>query len=179
MSWTMRLSAVVLTLALVAFGSTQYLATTVERFSLEELSLRSQTIIQGVVRGSRSFWSPDRKLILTATTLEVTESLKGQAARTIEITTVGGQVDDTVLHVSGMPSFTAGENVVVFVERSGVYTTVFGLGQGKFTIANNAVVNSVDELNFADGAPPRETRMPLQSFKNLVRAAIQQGERAR
>lgn len=179
MSRTMRVYAVVLTMALVAVGSTQYLATTVERFSIEELSLRSQMIIQGVVRGSRSFWTADRKLILTATTFEVTESIKGQAVRIVEVTTVGGQVDDTVLHVSGMPSFTAGENVVLFMERSGIYTTVFGLGQGKFTISNNAVVNSVADLNFADGAPPRETRMPLQSFKNAIRTAIQRGERGR
>jgi hypothetical protein len=175
----MRVFAVVLTLALVAFGSRQYQATTVERFSLDELALRSQTIIQGVVRGSRSFWSLDRKLILTATTLEVTESLKGQAARTVEVTTVGGQVDDTILHVSGMPAFTAGEHVVLFMERSGAFTTVLGLGQGKFSISNGAVVNSVSELNFADGAPPRETRLPLQSFKNAIRAAVQRGERGR
>lgn len=179
LSRKIRVYARVLTMALVALGSTHYLATTVERFSLDELSLRSQTIIQGVVRGSRSFWSPDRKLILTATTLEVTESLKGQTARTVEVTTVGGQVDDTVLHVSGMPSFTAGENVVVFMERSGAFTTVFGLGQGKFTVSNGTVMNAVSDLNFADGAAPREIRMPVQSFKNAIRAAMQRGERGR
>src|SRR5437870_5001020 len=85
--------------------STEIRATTVERLSLEELTVRSQGIVEGVVRGSRTYWSPDGRLILTSTTIDVTDAIKGQAVRTVEVTTVGGQIGDTVLHVGGMPAF--------------------------------------------------------------------------
>jgi hypothetical protein len=159
-------------MALTALPSS---ATTVERYSVEDLATRAETIVQGVVRGSRTYWSADRKLILTGTTIEITESLKGQAPRSVEVTTVGGQIGDTVLHVSGMPAFAAGETAIVFVERSNGYNTVTGLGQGKFSVVNGEVANSVSGLSFADGAPARTTRMPLQSFKNVVRAAVGRG----
>lgn len=147
-------------------------ATTVERLTLEDLAKRSQSIVEGVVRGSRTYWSPDRKLILTNTTIDVTEAIKGQAARTVEVTTVGGQIGDTVLHVSGMPAFVPGESTIVFVEVSRGYSTVVGLSQGKFTISNGEVANSLSELNFPDGRPARTTRMSLQIFKSELRSLV-------
>jgi len=147
-------------------------ATTVERLTLEDLATRSQRIVQGVVRGSRTYWSPDGKLILTTTTIDVTEAIKGQGASTMEVTTVGGQIGDTVLHVGGMPAFVPGESTIVFVERSGGYLTVLGLGQGKFTVSNGEVANSLSELTFADGRPARASRMPLQTFKSQIRSMV-------
>src|SRR5436190_17693408 len=156
----------VLSSALLVGLSTIARATTVERMTLEDLTRRSQNIVQGVVRSSRPYWSPDRKLILTNTTIDVTESIKGQAARTVEVTTVGGQIGDTVLHVAGMPAFIPGESTIVFVSKSGSYLTVLGLGQGKFTVSNGEVANSLSELTFPDGRPARPTRMPVQAFKS-------------
>ena len=159
-------------LALIA-GVSESTATTVQRFTLEEMTARSQTIVHGVVRGARSYWSPDRKLILTDTTLEVAESLKGQNARTIEVTTVGGQIGDAVLHVSGMPAFRPGENAIVFIERSGGYLTVVGLGQGKFSIVGGDAMNAVSDLNFADGRASRPVNLPVQTLKNTIRALVE------
>jgi hypothetical protein len=147
-------------------------ATTVERLTLEDLTRRSQSIVQGVVRGSRTYWAPDRKLIFTSTTIEVTEAIKGQSPRIVEVTTVGGRIGDTVLHVGGMPAFTQGENTIVFVERSSGYLTVLGLGQGKFTVSNGEVANSPSELAFPDGRPARTTRMPVQTFKSEIRSIV-------
>jgi hypothetical protein len=144
----------------------------VERLTLDDLAKRSQNIVQGIVRGSRTYWSPDGKLILTNTTIEVTESIKGQAARTVEVTTVGGQIGDTVLHVGGMPAFIPGENTIVFVENSRGYLTVLGMSQGKFTVANGEVANSLSELTFPDGRPARTTRMPEQTFKSEIRSLV-------
>jgi len=162
----------VVSIALLVGLSTAAHATTVERLTLEDLTRRSQSIVQGIVRGTRTYWSPDRKLILTNTTIEVTESIKGQAARTVEVTTVGGQVGDTVLHVGGMPAFIPGEDTIVFVSRSNGYLTVLGLGQGKFTVSNGEVANSLSELTFPDGRPARPTRMPVQTFKSELRSMV-------
>ena len=166
------LVGLVFSIVLLAGLSLVARATTVERLSLEELARRSQSIVQGVVRGSRTYWSPDRKLILTNTTIEVTEAIKGQATRSVEVTTVGGQIGDTVLHVSGMPAFIPGEDTIVFVERSSGYLTVLGLGQGKFTVSSGEVANSPSELHFPDGRPARTTRMPVQTFKSEIRSMV-------
>jgi hypothetical protein len=147
-------------------------ATTVERLTLEDLAKRSLSVVQGVVRSSRSYWSPDGKLILTNTTIEVTEAIKGQSARIVEVTTVGGRIGDRVLHVGGMPAFAPGENTIVFVERSSGYLTVLGLGQGKFTVANGEVANSPSELTYPDGKPALRTRMPVQNFKSEIRSIV-------
>jgi hypothetical protein len=155
--------------------STTAKATTVERLSLQDLATRSQSIVQGIVRGSRSYWGPNGKLILTNTTIEVTESLKGQSPRTVEVTTVGGRIGDTILHVAGMPSFAPGESTIVFVEKSNGYNTVLGMEQGKFTVANGEVASTPSELNFVDGKPARISRMPEQVFKSQIRSMVERG----
>jgi hypothetical protein len=88
------------------------------------------------------------------------------------LTTVGGKIGDLELYVSGMPSFQKGEDAVVFIEKSGAYETVVGLGQGKFTVTNGEVANTVGDLSFPDGQPGRPVRMPLQNFRNQIRTIL-------
>ena len=143
-------------------------ATTVQRLSFDELVSKASSIIVGKVDGSRTFWSG--KLILTTYTLEVDETLKGQPSRTIELTTIGGTIGTVMLHVSGMPTFEKGENAVVFVEKSGAFSTIVGLGQGKFTVVNGEVSNNTAGLTFPDGRPGRSLKIPLDSFRNQIRS---------
>jgi hypothetical protein len=156
-------------LFLILLTTGRFYATTVERLGLEDLVKKAHTIVIGKVIGSRTYWSTEKKFILTDYTIEVDESMKGQAASSIAVTTIGGKIDDLELYVSGMPSFQKGENAVLFVEQSGAYQTVVGLGQGKFTITNGEVANSVGDLSFPDGAPGRAVKMPLQTFKTQIR----------
>ncbi len=118
-----------LLLAMFLMAASAY-ATTVQRLGLEDLTKKAHDIVVGRVTNSRTYWSSNRKLIFTSYTLQVDESIKGQAARSVEITTIGGKIGDVELHVSGMPSFQAGESAVVFLEQSAGYQTVrFGPGQ--------------------------------------------------
>src|SRR5262249_45822742 len=133
---------------------------------------KAHTIVVGQVTGSRTYWSADRKIILTDYTIAVDESIKGSAAGTIGITTIGGQIGDLELHVAGMPSFQKGENTVLFIETSGTYQTVVGLGQGKFTVTNGEVMNSIGGLAFPDGSPPNSVKMPLPTFKAQIRTLL-------
>jgi hypothetical protein len=162
---TITLSA----LCVLSILSSGLRATTVQRLGLDELVKAAHTIVVGKVTGSRTYWSPDKKFILTDYTIEVDESIKGQASRTIAVTTIGGKIDDVELYVSGMPSFQKGENAVLFIEQSGAYQTVVGLGQGKFTVTNGEVANSVGDLSFPDGRPGSPLKMPLQTFKTQIR----------
>jgi hypothetical protein len=162
--------SVVLSFACLLTLSISAQATTVERLTLEELAVRAPLIVEGTVRSSESHWSSNGKLIITTTTIEVTDSIKGQAPRTVAVTTIGGQVGRSVLRVAGMPVFKPGEATVVFLEPSGAYRTVLGLGQGKFTIRAGEVSNSVSDLSFPDGGHPRSLKMQLATFKSEVRS---------
>ena len=147
-------------------------ATTVRRLSLDDLVARAETIVAGKVIDSRVYWASDRKLILTSYTVQVGESIKGNAPQTVTITTVGGKIGNTILHVSGMPEFQPGENAIVFLERAGSYTTVVGLNQGKFTLSNGEISNSVSGLSFPDVGAGKAVKMPVDEFKRQIRLRI-------
>ena len=166
-----RLS-LLLPLCFILSASSWSYATTVLRLGLEDLVKRANVIVVGKVSGSRTYWSTDGKLILTDYTVDVDESIKGQAQRSIAVTTIGGKIGDLELHVAGMPTFQKGENAVLFIEQSGAYQTVVGLGQGKFTVSNGEVANSVGDLAFPDGRPGNPVKMPLQNFRTQIRTIL-------
>src|SRR5262245_32115657 len=147
-------------------------ATTVERLNLDGLVKKSNRIVVGKGRSSRTYWSSNGKVILTSYTIDVQETIKGTAVRTVEHTTIGGTIGDLTLHVSGMPVFDKDENAVVFVEKTGLFSTVVGLGQGKFTVVNGEVSNNISGLEFPDGGPSRPTKMSLATFKRQIKLSL-------
>jgi hypothetical protein len=155
--------------AFILLAATLAHTTTVQRLALEDLVTKAQHIVAGKVRDSRTYWSSNGKLILTNYTIEVDETIKGQSPRTFELTTIGGKIGDLELHVSGMPSFEKGENIVVFTESSGPYQVVLGLGQGKFTVENGQVSNDISDLSFPDGRSGKSLKLPVATFKNQIR----------
>jgi len=148
-------------------------ATTVERLNLDDMVKRAHKIVVGKVRNARTYWSDNGKLILTTYTMEVEEAVKGPFSGTLELTTIGGQIGGVILHVAGMPSFVNGESAVVFVEESGAFSTVVGLDQGKFTVTNGEVSNSVSDLAFPDGRPGKPLKMPLATFKRQIKSILE------
>jgi len=144
-------------------------ATSVRRLSFEELIQTASTIVEGSVVDSRTYRTGDGKLILTSYTINVQENLKGSSGSTLTVTTVGGRIGNTILHVAGVPVFQPGEKAVLFLEKTGMYTTVVGLNQGKFAISNGAVSNSSAGLSFPDGGPATPLKMPLDEFKRQIK----------
>jgi hypothetical protein len=166
-----RVNVLILCVLLFACFKPSY-ATTVHRLSFDDLVSKSQSIVSGRAIDTRTYRSADGKLILTSYTFEVEQTLKGGAASTVVITTIGGRVGNTILHVAGMPSFSVGENAVVFLERSGAYNTVVGLTQGKFSVVNGEVANSISGLSFSDNAPGQPLRMALDEFKHQIQLRL-------
>ena len=158
--------------ALLLLATVSLRATTVQRLSLEDLVKKAHHIVAGRVQSSRTYWSDNRKVILTDYTIDVNEDIKGQYKGTIEVTTIGGKIGQVELHVSGMPSFAKGEDVVVFTEASGRYEVVLGLAQGKFTVENGEASNHVTDLSFPDGQPGQALKVPVQTFKNRIRTIL-------
>src|SRR5262249_9752444 len=109
-------------------------------------------------------------IILTTTTIDVEETIKGQPAGTVELTTIGGQIGDLRLVVPGMPAFEAGEEAIVFVENVGAYKTIVWLSQGKFAVRNGQVMNTVSGLSFPNARQGHDSlRMGLEDFKREIR----------
>jgi len=149
-------------------------ATTVRHLSFDDLVAKAEVIVAGQVIDSRTYRTSDGKLILTSYTVQVGENIKGKAPATLTVTTIGGRLGNTVLRVSGMPQFQTGENAVLFLERSGAYTTVVGLNQGKFSITNGEVSNTLTGLSFVDDKAGKTLKMPVDEFRRQIKLRITQ-----
>src|ERR1051326_8725271 len=143
-------------------------ATTVRRLSFDELVAKAEMIVAGQVTDSTTYRTSDGKLILTSYTVQVGENIKGKAPATMTVTTIGGKLGNTILRVSGMPQFQTGESAVLFLEKSGAYTTVVGLNQGKFSISKGEISNTFTGLSFPDGNAATPLKMPMAMPSLLV-----------
>src|SRR5688572_31486886 len=163
---------------------------------LEELIDSSAIAFEGTVTGNRTGRDPATNLVVTYTTFEVREVLKGSIGPTHEIKQVGGALPDDSLQyrVLGVPSFAEGESYVVFLagKSSAGFSSPMGLSQGRFRIqgekADRAVANgryfrdmarniserlpaTARERIAQAGGPVRE--MGLEEFKQAVRNHLQ------
>ncbi|WP_434381223.1 hypothetical protein [Melittangium boletus] len=160
-------------------------ATTLLRAELPELAQSSDAIVHGTVRRVESRWSGDGRRIITDVEIQVTESLKGQPGATVLVTQPGGRVGDIGQRVSGLATFTPGEEVVVFLARQGAEAfRVSGMAQGKYKVQPpeegrkaQAVPESLGDTLLLDPAtqapveaPARS--LPLAELKAAIRAAL-------
>jgi hypothetical protein len=169
---TLRFANLLTSLVFVFLMAGLSQATTIEKLDLDGLVKKADKIVVGKVRGSRTYWSANGKLILTNYTIDVEETMKGEVAPTVELTTIGGKIGDITLYVSGMPTFAQDESTVLFVENSGPFSTVAGLGQGKFTIANGQVSNNIAGLEFANGGVSKTMKMSLREFRRQIKLLL-------
>ena len=163
-------------------------ATSVVPLYLDEIVDQSATAFQGVCLANRSARDPATGMIVTYTTFQVTETLKGTVGATHTIKQVGGELpaEGMGLKVQGVPKFAVGESYVVFlagVSDAG-FSSPIGLGQGRFTITPDAGVGNGRDFRelFARMAPRTMTkagraaldaggpvhRIPLADLKSAV-----------
>ncbi|CAH1904808.1 conserved hypothetical protein [Candidatus Nitrotoga sp. HW29] len=130
-------------------------------------------------------------LIVTYSTFEVQEILKGEVGATHTIKQIGGKLKGETYQTTGVPTFTVGESYVLFfygVSAAG-FSSPVGLDQGKFTIIPAStgfhVTNGRDFKEMTLGIPDRLmppsalikmrqvpgsiNRLDLDEFKQLVR----------
>ncbi|HEX7192252.1 MAG TPA: PKD domain-containing protein [Thermoanaerobaculia bacterium] len=107
-------------------------ATTIVMPTDEQLVVKSPDIVEGTVLSSVPVQIGNR--IWTETQVVVSRTIKGDAAGTITIREIGGQIGDNVTKIFGAPEYTVGENVLLFLTptpRGDFQTT--DLFVGKFT----------------------------------------------
>ena len=158
---------------------------------LDEIVNDAAIAFQGKSLESHSERDPQTGSIVTYSTFEVQEVLKGEVGATHTIKQIGGKLQGEVNQTTGVPTFTVGESYILFlygVSASG-FSSPVGLGQGKFNIipvsAGFHVTNGRDFKEMTLGIPNhlvppsalikmRQTpgpvkRLDLDEFKQLVR----------
>ena len=166
-------------------------ATTMRALDTRALVRESSDIVIGTVAGVRSYWNAAHTRILTDVTLDVRETLAGQAATQLTLTQYGGEVDGVRVSVPGAPLFVPGEEALLFVWRDGGgHAQVNGLAQGKFDIARDAAtgeqlvqrgvagfavrdVRTLRPLRRQEAAP----RLRLDDLVREIHAALREADR--
>lgn len=140
---------------------------------LEEMIDTAAVAFEGTCTGNRSERDPATRLVVTYTTFEVRDVLKGTVGPTRVIKQVGGSLPDDgglQYRVEGVPTFTVGEDYVVFLagESSAGFSSPIGLAQGKFRIkagpSGRAVSNGRD---FRDMNAHMAAHMPASASARL------------
>jgi len=180
----MRKLICLLALTLLA-SSLQALATTVERFTLDDLVQKSGRIIVGKCISSESRWNDRNTLILTTARFAVSEPLKGSSDGFVNVVTVGGTLDGITQTVSGMPVFEPEEEVLLFLEPSkNGHWQPLGMSQGKFRILRNRqtgeqeVIHSLSGLELYDPSSrslshqEKPSRAPLKPMVERIRRMV-------
>lgn len=115
-------------------------ATTARELNREDMVRESELVVIGRVVDSKSVWI-DRDLI-TLATIEVSETLKGPAARRVTVTLPGGVDANRKFPVAmtwpGAPRLEVREELVVFLDSAGGSYTIAGFSQGKYSISTDA-----------------------------------------
>lgn len=110
--------------------------TVLVELSLEQLSQASTAIVRGRVVGQESRWNSTRTGVVTLTTIEIEESLKGHPGAVVVIQQPGGRVGNIHLRVPGTVRFLPGARYFLFLEsgREAARYRLVGMGQGAYRI---------------------------------------------
>jgi hypothetical protein len=159
---------------------------TARRLDFSVLAQRAQMVVVARVVASRPFWDPATRTIWTNTELQILEAVKGGGSRSVTVTEPGGIIGNTGHWFPGVPSFAAGEEVVLFLYHSRKRIRVLGLNQGVYTVSVDEAtgarvvrprIHSEAEVFAASGGQKSEadarteTRRPLRTFLQDIRGA--------
>ena len=133
-------------------------ASTVVPLSVAELTSRSQQIFHGICLDSHSIMEGGE--VATHLRFLVSEHLKGlEQPDTLSVILPGGELNGTRFQISGMPGFSPGEEVVLFLTGADPSGRVWpvGLAQGGFHVRRSndgaaRVRRDYSELRFQGSA---------------------------
>jgi hypothetical protein len=99
-------------------------ATSVVAPAFDEMVGESDYIVRAVVKSVTPEWrdnpdQPGRKYIATLVELDVKEVIKGSPPSPLVLDLVGGRIGDRQLTIEGAPTFSVGEESILFVKGNG------------------------------------------------------------
>ena len=151
------------TMALALTSSVAPAAGLLARLSLETLQTRSDVVAIGTVVSSQSAFLGGT--IQTSTTLAVQQSFKGAGGATLTILTPGGTYGNVELIVRGTPSFTVGEEVLVFLyaDAMGLHPTGMFQGVWRFSSSSEPRLHWAANQTGIGTSPPAGVRIAWPS----------------
>lgn len=161
-------------------------------FTVEEMVDLSEDIVVGRVVSNAARWQG--KLIVTVSTIQVNESLKGRSGNQIEITQLGGTAVHPVIGapvtmtVSEQAALRPGEEVLLFVhtEQTGARQLVGG-AQGKFVVQEEPATGKrklpvapkqLSVMRGRDQDTVATENMSLDNMRQRIRAQMERHEQA-
>jgi hypothetical protein len=141
----------------------------------------SGVIVHGRVARVESHLVGPQRAIESVVTVDVIESLKGDVGATVSFRVPNGQVGRYRRVLVGAPEFTAGDEVVVFLQgRPPSLPSVFGLNQGVYRVTRDGAARAVvmpPRTAGPDGrivrGDPARVPLAVDAFAREVRAAME------
>ena len=129
-------ATVVASLLLLAGAQILFAQQPVQPINLRQLVDQADIVFVGKCVATRSRWDDALRIILTDSTFEVVDYLKGGGETRITITELGGALPERNLGmmVPGMAQFREDEEVVLFVRAVNELNRVVGGARGKYSI---------------------------------------------
>ena len=150
---------------------------TLQQLSLDDMIRQSTAIVRGKTQLTYSAYRGP--LIYTHYTLQVTETLKGTAAKPLELVVPGGVSNGLRQSLAGAPTLVNGQDYVLFLwtSKSGL-TQLIGLSQGLFRVTSNSsgqpiVARSATTELMLNAAGQRVTDTNFEMLLSDLRTRIQ------
>ena len=125
-------------------GVCQVVATSYEGMNLKEMLDRAEIAFHGVVINVVVEEQADEPW--TIVTFEVKQALLGNLEEETNLAFYGGVLNDKVLNVNGMPSFTQGDEVIILAYNNNYYSPIVGFSQGLWRFGSTGFANSKGKL---------------------------------
>ena len=157
-------------------------ATTLARLSLDQLAAAADAVARVRCSSVEARWENNE--IWTLTSFEIVETMNGALPTRITVRLPGGRVGHLTASVDGTPRFNAGDEAVVFLERSragGFSVTAWVEGtfrisrvprSGLETVTQDSSTFSVFDTATRAFHTEGNHRMPLEQFRERVAAAV-------
>jgi hypothetical protein len=157
-------------------------ATTLVRLSLDQLAAAADAVARVRSTSVEARWENNE--IWTVTGFEIVETMKGALPIRITVRLPGGRVGHLTASVDGTPRFNAGDEAVVFLERSraggfsvaawveGTFRISRDPRSGLETVTQDSSTFSVFDTATRAFHTEGIRRMPIEQFRERVAAAV-------
>lgn len=132
---------------------------------IKALSEGSDVILTGKVTKQKSEWAENKSRIITKTTIQVDEYLKGNGNNnSVVVSHPGGEVDGVGELYSHMPEFNDNEEVLVFLKKDTNSSdfNVFSGEDGKISLIRNSSGEKITPSNISLNT----LKMQIKSYTN-------------
>jgi hypothetical protein len=157
-------NTIVLVVLILLFGQS-FIHSQSFQSEIKSLSEGADVILTGKVIQQKSVWANNKSRIITRTTIQVGEYLKGNGANnSVVVNHPGGEVDGVGELYSHMPEFNNNEEVLVFLKKDKGTSDfkVFSGEDGKISLVTNSSGEKVTPSNI----PLNSIRMQIKSYTN-------------